>query len=276
MFPLQGAEAERAWLRLLPDADFRLPMNLRPGDATRYWSRSDDAPTVLAERARWIAEAPQRHLLFLDHEHEAAREAVVWLGQVAGTPFSDARAAGCGVEADWVLLSGDAERGFPVLGGAVVFPSGWGLEEKLGHPLAEVHGPVPGLEPAIGGSIATFLERLAPEAAWERDNWGLSADCSLNHHPAQSFVRMTAAATLGTTWMRLERQFLTRLPRTRTILFGIRVTNHRLDHLVSEFPVLVPRMVRLLTTLPESMAVYKGLQDARGPLVEQLRLHGQK
>ena len=83
---------------------------------------------------------------------------------------------------------------------------------------------------------------------------------------------MTTAATLGTIWMRLERQFLTRLPRTRTLLFGIRVTNHRLDHLVSEFPVLVPRLVRLLTTLPESMAAYKGLSDARGPLVEQLRL----
>ncbi len=272
MYPLHGIEAERAWLRLLPDADFRLPMNLRAGDAARYWSRSDAATTVLAERARWIAQAPQHHLLFLDQAGEAAREAVAWLGHVTGTTFADVQAAGGGVEPDWVLLSGDAERGFPVLGGAVVFPSGWGLEQKLGHPLSEVHGPVPGLEPAIGGSIATFLERLAPEAAWERDNWGLSADDSLNHHPAQSYPRMTTAATLGTIWMRLERQFLTRLPRTRTLLFGIRVTNHRLDHLVSEFPVLVPRLVRLLTTLPESMAAYKGLSDARGPLVEQLRL----
>ena len=71
--------------------------------------------------------------------------------------------------------------------------------------------------------------------------------------------------------MRLERQFLTRLPRTRTILFGIRVTNHRLDHLVSRYPVLIPRLVRLLSTLPESMAAYKGLHAARGPLAEQLR-----
>ena len=276
MLPLNGVEAERAWLRLLPDADFRLPMNLRAGDAVRFWSRSDEAATVLAERARWIAETPQRHLVFLDQAGEAVREAIAWLGHVTDTPFADAAAAGGGVEPDWVLLSGDAERGFPVLGGAVVFPSGWGLDEKLGHPLAEVHRPVPGLEPAIGGSIATFLQRLAPEAEWERDNWGLSADCSLNHHPAQSIVRMTAAATLGTTWMRLERQFLIRLPRTRTILFGIRVTNHRLDHLVNEFPVLVPRLIRLLTTLPDSMAAYKGLQAARGPLAEQLRLHGQK
>jgi hypothetical protein len=272
---LHGPEVERAWMRLFPDADFRLPMNLRAGDAARYWSRSDDAEAVLAERVRWIDEAPQRHFLFLDQAGEAIREAVAWLGQATGMSFVDARAAGCGVEPDWVLLSGDAERGFPVLGGAVVFPSGWGLDEKLGKSLAETHGPVPGLEPAIGGSIATFLQRLAPEAAWERDNWGLSADTALNHHPLQPYQRLTDAATLATTWMRLERQFLMRLPRTRTILFGIRVSNHRMDHLVNEFPVLVPRLVRLLTTLPEAMAAYKGIKAARGPLLEQLRLQRQ-
>jgi hypothetical protein len=271
MYSSNKSDAERAWLRLLPDADFRLPMNLRVGDATRYWSRSGEAATVLAERARWIVDAPQRHVVFLDQAAETVREAVTWLGQASGMQFADAHAAACGLEPDWVLLSGDSERGFPVIGGAVVFPSGWGLDEKLGHSLAEAHRPVPGLEPAIGGSITTFMERLAPDAAWERDNWGLSADGALNHHPTHSYPRMTKAATLGTTYMRLERQFLTRLPRTRSILFGIRVTNHRLDHLLSEFPVLVQRLLRLLTTLPESMAAYKGLSDARRPLVEQLR-----
>ena len=114
MYSSNKSDAERAWLRLLPDADFRLPMNLRVGDATRYWSRSGEAATVLAERARWIVDAPQRHVVFLDQAAETVREAVTWLGQASGMQFADAHAAACGLEPDWVLLSGDSERGFPV------------------------------------------------------------------------------------------------------------------------------------------------------------------
>ena len=270
MCPETNLQADALWRRLFPVEDYRLPMNLHPGDAGRFWSLSAEADVVLAERRHWIDAAPQRHFLFQEGSGPAVAEAVEWLSHAAGCRFADAREAAVGVEPDWVLLDGHASGGFPVLGGAVAFPSGWALEEKLGRPLPAVHAPVPGLETALGARIATFLARLTAGAAWERENWGLSAVPALNHHPALDHPRLDGQATLATTWLRLEEQFLTRLPRTDVMLFGIRVTNHRLDALVAARPDLAGRMVRSLGTMPEALAAYKGLAAARASLISQL------
>jgi len=258
------------WLRLFPASDYRLSMSVRPGEAKRFWCDSPEAAQVLSERRRWIEEAPERHLLFLPEAESATAGGVAWFSSVLGRAFGEARDAACGLEPDWVLLGGDAASGFPVLGGALAFPSGWALEEKLGRPLAEVHDTVPGLAAAIGPQIATFLARIAPGSTWERENWGLSADSCLNHHPAQCSARLGEDATLDATWLRLEEQFLTRLPHSHAILFGIRVTNHRLDTLLGAHPALAGRMARALETMPGTMAAYKGVAAARTALVRQL------
>lgn len=270
MTELAPSLREDFWRRLFPASDYRLPMGVRPGEPKRFWCDSPEATGVLAERRRWIAAAPERHLLFLPEAEQATAEAVAWFSSVLGRAFGDARDAACGLEPDWVLLGGDAASGFPVLGGALAFPSGWALEEKLGRPLAQVHDTVPGLAAAIGPAITTFLARIAPGSTWERDNWGMSADSSLNHHPAQPIARLREDATLEATWLRLEQQFLTRLPHSRAILFGIRVTNHRLDALLGTHPALAGRMARALETMPDALAAYKGLTAARPALVRHL------
>jgi hypothetical protein len=117
----------------------------------------------------------------------------------------------------------------------------------------EVHAPVPGLQTAIGSQISTFLGRLTPNTPRERDNWGLSADPALNHHPALAIRQMEAAATLENTWLRHERQFLARLPITNAILFGIRVTNHRLDDVASS-PEVAHRLARILASMSDTKA----------------------
>ena len=259
------------WFRLFPDASHRLAMNLRLGDAVGYWQDSDEAVETLAERRRWLAQHPERHLCLLPEGREEVREALAWIMKVLGRPEAAAEHAAVTLEPDWLVLSGDAERAHPVLGGAVIFPSGWGLEEKIGRPLHEVHAPVPGLQQALGASISTFLSRVSPLAAWERDNWGLAADPALNHHPACRVKRLDASATLDTTWVRLERQFVTRLPATQAILFGIRVSHHRLDHLAA-LPGLAPRLRLALETMDETLARYKGIAAAREVLAAQLAL----
>lgn len=254
------------WLHLFPAADHRLKMSLRPGNWEQFWGHSAEAEAVLAERCRWLAASPERHLCLLPEVDEALPEATTHMTGAAMT----AEAAAVAVEPDWMILAGDASRGHPLLGGAVIFPSGWALEKKLGRPLAEVHAPVPGLQSGLGGQIGTFLSRLVPGAAWERDNWGLSADDHLNHHPAQPHRPLDETATLASTWLRLERQFLARLPESGAILFGIRVTNHRLDRLV-EIPGIAERMARALETMDAEVAHYKGLHRARGTLLRELR-----
>jgi len=244
-------------------------MSLRPGDARCFWGHSADAAAILAERTRWMTETPERYLRVLPEGVEAVNEAIAFMrAQQDGAACSPAQAA-VELEPDWIVLAGDAERQHPVVGGAVIFPSSWALEEKVGHPLHVVHAPVPGLQSSLGTQISTFLQRLAPQAAWERENWGLSADPSLNHHPAIAIRRLGGDATLATTWLRLERQFLTRLFATQAILFGIRVSNHRLDDLAA-LPAVAARLARALATMSEEVARYKGLHEARGPLISAL------
>ncbi len=69
--------------------------------------------------------------------------------------------------------------------------------------------------------------------------------------------------------MRLERQLLLRLPESSAILFGIKITVHRLDKLAAS-PVVASRIARALRTMPGSIAAYKGLGQCRGTLTGQL------
>ncbi len=247
------------WQRLFPEADFRLPMGLRAGDAARFWSVWDVSGKLMAERKRWLAESPKHFSGCVPAGDAGKREALTWMQSWAAES-----------EPDWVLLSGDLNGEPSVLAGEVVFPSSWSLPEKLGLPVSAVHAPVPGLQTEIGTAIQTFLSRIECGAAWERENWGLSADEELNHHPSRGLPGPTADARLETTWIRLERQFLTRLPQTRCLLFGIRVSHHRLDE-VAALPLMSDRIARALQTMPEAVARYKGLSLARGALVTALR-----
>jgi len=262
---------EKAWRRLFPDGGYRISMNLRTGDAVQFWRPTAESERVLAERKRWIGEFPERHLLFAPGSEAAVKEAVAWLSAAAGQSFADAREAGCGLEPDWVLLAGEESLSFPVIGGAVAFPSDWALEEKLSLPLVQVHAPVPGLESAIGARITTFLARMAPGTAWERENWGLSAVPDLNQHPAMAIPRLEAGATLDSTWLRQEKQFLTRLPRTGAILFGIRVSSLLMSQVLGDHPGLAPYLALAMETMPADLAAYKGMTEARASLIQQLR-----
>jgi len=243
------------WQRLFPDADYRLSMGLRPGDAGLFWHDWDATGRLAAQRRHWLGTAPELYAGSLPDVAVARDEARSWMGGFSLHP-----------EPDWVLLSAELGVEPRVLAGEVVFPSVWSLPEKLGLPMCAVHEPVPGLQSQLGAGIQTFFSRLEPGAAWQRENWGLAADAELNHHPTRSFLRLTATARPETTWIRLEHQYLTRLSVSRCILFGIRVTCHRLDE-VAALPGMRERLHRALTTMPEPVASYKGLSECRHHLL---------
>ena len=259
------------WLRIFPDSDFRFRMGLRPGDLASFFDMDE---ALLKWRRHALDVHPDRYAAAMPGSEKAMTEAA---GLMAGN--TDFLADGPSLErcldlgrcvaADWVLLSPSVADHHPVIAGAVCFPSGWSLPEKLGKPIEKVHGPVPSLKEELTPSIHTFLERLVPGVPWERDNWGLTADAELDHHPDVARSALDSDATLTTTWLRLERQLLVRLPRTRAILFGIRVSTHRLDAL-SGIPGLAPRMSRAFKTMLAGIAAYKGLTACRSSLVAAL------
>ena len=258
------------WLRIFPDADFRFRMGVRPGDLASFFEPDE---TLIKLRRSALDEHPERYAATMPGSEaavvEAAGEMGVAVEEGAESCWELCLDLGRRVSADWVLLSPSAADHHPVIAGVVCFPSSWSLPEKLGQPIETVHAPVPTLDEGLNPSIHTFLDRLAPGVPWERDNWGLGADVALDHHPDVARPSLGSDARLATTWLRLERQLLLRVPKTGAILFGIRVSTHRLDALAA-VPGLAPRMARAFRTMPEAVAGYKGMTDSRASLADAL------
>jgi hypothetical protein len=257
------------WLRILPDGDYRFHMGLRQGTGGEFFAPSEEASFVRKLRSSLLAEAPEACALVPSPAPSALEEAVSLLSAWSGQVFADALSAARHCEPDWLVLAPDAEGLLRVAGGVVCFPSSWSLPEKAGLPVSEVHGPVPGLNSSLGRGIDTFLARLAPGAVWLRDNWGLSANAGLDHHPRHRFPPPGTAADLSNTWLRLEQQLFSRLPGGG-VLFAIRVSTHRLDGFAA-FPDISARLARALESMPAEVADYKGVTAARERLVQRLR-----
>lgn len=175
---------------------------------------------------------------------------------------------GRSIEPDILLLSRDDAGRFRLRGGALCFPTGWALEEKLGSTLDSIHEVVPGLNPALGPAIHQFLAKLRPGVAFLRDNWGLAGTDELNLHPARGIPPISSPVDLERLWLRVEHQALVALPRTEGVAFGIRIRLHRVRDLVGTPAAAGLR--RELETMPADLAGYKRLLGIREEIVAAL------
>lgn len=153
--------------------------------------------------------------------------------------------------------------GVPVLSAAVLcFPSRWRLAEKLGHPLAAVHGPVPLYGQRLAGPVDRFMRHVKPGHIATRLNWSVLDDPALfqpggkwrqDHDPT-----VTAANAGSTLFVRVERQTLRRLPRSDAVLFGIRVHVYPLWRAIAD-AASAARLAEAVRALPEPTLHYKSL-----------------
>jgi hypothetical protein len=193
-------------------------------------------PEVLELRRRLVAERAEDVLAVLPGAEPAAGEAA---GLVGATDLADA-AGRCAD--DLCLLA--PEPGHPLMGALLCFPSHWRLAEKLGRPLAEVHGRVPGYAERLAAKVDTFLGRLRPgQVSWRRN--------LLFHPDGELFAPWPRAdandVPVEQWWVRSERQTFRRLPASGWVLFAIRTdqapladldagARHALGARVRDFP----------------------------------------
>jgi hypothetical protein len=244
---------------------------MRTGDAQRFFASTDASTSLLAERAHWLEAMPGECALLTGNGaallEEAAAFAKAW-GVSLPPSGSVLHALGRVWEPDFVLLSaGDA--GLIVEGGVVCFPSSWSLREKLGRSLEFTHGPVPRLNEQLGSRIDVLLRKLAPGAAWERENWGLARSSERNRHPQLARRRLDETITPAEVWLRVEEQLLMRLPATGGILFGIRLVILPFAELLA-VPTACEGLRQALATMPDDALDYKGLASARPILLKWL------
>lgn len=256
---------------LLPDDDFGFRLTLRRCDPAAFFASTPEGPEILAERKKWLNHAPGDYAILTEAARPAWDEWVAAAADWRGEPVAaDPVVLGAQLEPDVVLLCRDDTGTYRVAGGVVVFPSHWALADKIGLTLFEVHGGVPGLNAAIGPPIDRYLEKLKPGHAAGRPNWGLAATADWNLHPAVSPPKLDADRRAEQMWLRVERQLLTPLPRTRAVLFGIRIERRRLDRVLAQ-PEVRARFHRTLATMPAEVVDYKGLTAVRETLLELSR-----
>ena len=266
---------------LFPSADYRLQMRFQRGPVRDFFQSWNRPPLLLEQRRHWLRQDPTAYASLLpegvDLLGELLEQSVEWGIESApparSTGDSDLETLirlGGTLDPDFLLLKAGDDSGFPLMGGCVCFPSSWSLEEKMGQPLDFIHSVVPGLNEQLGQPIAQFLRRMTPGVAWLRENWGLSRSAELNQHPRRGLPKLDPTIQLNEVWLRIEHQALVALPRTGGVLFGIRIAVHGLAEVKLNVKAAAG-LGRALETMPEAMAIYKGIAPARAALLALLR-----
>lgn len=263
--PARGSPSP-AWLDELPLAPGPpwLTMGTRGLDPSAWLLPDDERQADLAEKAALSAERHDEVFAALDTPavDRASREVLALVLAVVGGPPDAALhpldAAGRLVQEDLCLL---VERdGAPHLDAAsLCFPSYWRLGDKLGRPLAEVHGPVAHYEEELSTKVDRFLARLPAERPVWRRNWSI-------HDDPRHFLPDPAppgdAHPPDGLWLRSERQTLRRLGTPGTVLFTIRTQQVPLAVLGAR-PDLAHRMAGAIAAWSPELLAYKGGHGAR-------------
>lgn len=267
---------DQDWERVFADTNHRWQMALRRGEGAPFFRDWDSSGGMKAERCKWLEQDLPRYAGLTDQAIPALHETVEYARSLgiqvpeSSDPNQLLVQLSNSWEPDFAWMHLQADGRYHLIGGVVCFPSSWALEEKVGRPMSEVHGPVPGLNDALGAKIETFFQKLEPGVVWLRDNVNYSRSGELNLHPALKRPRFDSSVTVDEFWIRMEHQLLLKLPKSESILFGIRVNLIPITHFRDK-PEAANRLARFLTTMTEEAATYKGLAPARQKLIAILR-----
>ncbi|PHH50210.1 hypothetical protein CFIMG_006354RAa [Ceratocystis fimbriata CBS 114723] len=187
-------------------------------------------------------------------------------GAILFDPRAILRALGEIVQEDLFLLKQDPENGpHRLVAFVCCCPSGFDPSEKLGLSLRDIHAPVPSYD-KIGASMERFFSRLETGKNVKRTNWSVTThsnlfDVSLNHIKGDiSVEEQDQEINCETSFARIERQTLSRLPRTGTVMFSFKTYLYPLRDIKAEGlgPKLAESIEGLKVGNAPGMWKYKG------------------
>ena len=275
-------------------------IGLGPLDPARWIEPDGDLERYLLEKDRLIADCrdtvfveeagtreAQQEVLELLAEHVATQHPVFYRreGSAIATdtriiPLDTADAplvtAGALVQDDLVLMR-RGDSGWRLVAGYVAFPSSWSLPEKFGRRMEDIHAPVPDFGEGTRNAVLInrMFDNLKVEQPVFRFNWSINPDTDL-HYPASKANGALPdghALSLETTFARVERQTLRKLPLSGDILFTIRIYTDPLAALrtLPDARTIATVFADQLEALNLPQASYKGLVTKRAALVTELR-----
>ena len=181
--------------------------------------------------------------------------------------------AGRLVQEDLCLIQNSDDG--PIFTAAVLcFPSRWRLLDKIGKPLAAVHGPIPFYADRLAKPVDRFMSHLKPGHIVSRMNWSLLDDPSLYQPGGKwrtgSASDITIDNVASHVFLRVERQTLRRLPASSAVLFGIRVHVYPLEQAI-DTPCHAAVLAEAVQALPVEIRHYKSLLPFHDVLLEWLK-----
>ena len=184
--------------------------------------------------------------------------------------------AGRLVQEDFLII--DTSGTAPVLTAAILCaPSRWRLHEKIGRPLAEVHGAVPLYDDRLAAPVDRFMAALRPGKVAERLNWSVVDDGALfqtgGKHRMEHDPSVTPANAGERLFLRVERQTMMRLPTDAAVLFVVHVHSYPLARVLT-VPGAAAELKAAVHALPQSLARYKSLPPIRDALLTYLAAAG--
>ena len=176
------------------------------------------------------------------------------------------------VQEDLTVLRGDPDAGFPLIAGAIAFPSGWCVGDKIGQNVLAVHRSVPEFADRLNSATQQLLTRLKLGRPVWRMNWGVRPSGRLDQSPIQqdyldecrnNLLRETIGREC---YFRVERQTLSRLPGG-DILFTIHTHQSPLEDLDADER---HKLRGTIAGCPEATLRYKGILPFRSLLLDYL------
>lgn len=160
--------------------------------------------------------------------------------------------------------------------GMITSQADWSLDFNVGMNFFEWHAPVPKAnEMGIFVRALKFLMNILQGSPARRLNWTMTVNPRLDTSPENYHKwggqksEMTSETVGKKQYLRVDLQTLFRLPRSNGLVFPIRCYLIALEDLVT-IPKWGRRFHRVLSTLPDELATYKGFIDNKPMIVEYL------
>lgn len=247
---------------------------LEPLDPVHWLVRDAAYAEQISEKLRLYDAQPDTVFFAAPGSRDACLELEALLiqgGFIAPTPDSDLHPlwrAARQVQEDLLIMQQSAPGAWHLTAGSLSFPSKWRLAEKAGKRLDAIHGPVPGFGPGARNAalMARMFDKMQPDKPMLRYNWSLDSQALL-HRPQGA--PLSGPGGEVPTLIRVERQTLTKLPRSGAIVFTIHIQLDPLS-LLAERPDLCQAVIDQLAALEPEQAHYKSFKDGLAPILKLL------
>lgn len=142
------------------------------------------------------------------------------------------------------------------------FPAGF--DPKVGHnkPISFIHSPVPQYSSRLQSPMHRFFNNLQPKDLWVRHNWSVQTHArkfnldSLHGRQGEEIKALkTEEINFDETFLRVERQIFTRLPKSRANLMTVRTYLTPIAQIKEEG--LASDLIKGIDSLPDDLAFYK-------------------